>query len=223
MNLYAVSEQALQHFVSRIREATDGSKPRMWASEFKSFEGFRPKPRLSGNLVMPPLTQVSYHTGPSLGWKDFDQSEPPSWGDPRLAWIMRQVAIESADVRMAARDDRFHATFCIWLEEQQIASSAEEQAEYERFRQELFYSNAPFPEEFRFLECQGLGAFLPHSRVLEMVSLERQVGFLQNAAARLSAGDWYSKLVGGELLRMRRFMEFVEADGSAIYYTEQQS
>ncbi len=221
MHLYAIREDSLRHFIGEVRQATDGSKPKMWRFVFKSFEGFRPKPRLTGNMVTPPFTQVSQHTGPALGWEDLTLEDPPAWGDPRLAWLMRHVVVEPVAARFAARDDRFHATFCIWLEDQHVATTADEKFEYERLQHELFYSRTPFPEEFQFLEAEGLRAYLQPAHVADLVALERKVGFLASAAARLESGEWYNKLVAGELLRMRRFMEFVEVDGSAIYYTEQ--
>lgn len=221
MNLFAVQQDRIRAFVNEVRQATDGSKPQMWPHVFRSFEGFRPKPSLTGNMVTPPFTQVSYHTSPAMGWRDLTVEEAPTWGDPRIAWLMRQIALESVDVRLVARDARFHATFCIWLEEQHVITTAEEQAEYERLRSDFFYSRAPFPAEFQFLDTEGLRAYLDPVQVASCVALERQVGFLANAAARLQPGDWYNKLVAGELLRMRRFLEFVEVDGSALYYAEQ--
>ena len=47
----------------------------------------------------------------------------------------------------------------------------------------------------------------------------RKTAFLRTLAPRFK-GEWYGDLVASELLRLVSFIEFVEADGSAIYYHE---
>jgi hypothetical protein len=166
-----------------------------------------------------PYTVVSYHTGPALGWKDFDPEQPPAWGDPRLNWIMRHMVLESAECVFMPRDSRLFATFCIWLPEHRMVGGAAETEQWELYQNRIFYNRDPFPEPFGFLDAEGYRAYIPHDELVSLVETERRTGLLRNSAQRVDASD-ANPFAAQELRRLAAFMEYAVADGSALLYHE---
>jgi len=220
-HLYALNEQNLRHFVGEVRDITEGRKSRAWPFLYDRIAAFRPRPRLgiSGGPERP-YTEVSYHTSRARGWTDFDRDRAPQWGDPRLEWILRMMALECSEHVLRGRDARFNAVFCIWLDEQKVIRSPEEREAYDRWRQRVFYSREPVPADLWFLETDSHRAYLSPDVVSEFAQMERDVGLLRSVAARLE-GAQYGDLVASELLRIRQFFELVDVEKGAIYYAEE--
>jgi hypothetical protein len=221
--LYALPLKHVKHYVKEVRQILEGDLQRVWPSLFKSFESFRPPPLLSTmplRAKFPPLTQVSFHASPSLGWTDITADEIPRTDDPRVQWLLRQIVLGTVDCVFKGRDDKFNAAFCIWIPDQGKFQNAEEQAHHEWWCQTLFYSQAPMPADMPFLESPGnYRALWTPEMVHECAERERRTSFLTTLAPRLE-GEWYGDLVASELRRIVKFIEFVEADGSALYYHE---
>ena len=219
-HFYALNERVLRHFITEVRDIAEGPKARMWPFLFDAIGAFQPRPRmrLSGSRERP-YTEVSYHTGPALGWQDFERDTVPEWSDPRLAWILRLVVLESADYVMVGRDARFNAVFCSWLEDQKVVVGETELELYDDWRKKVFLSSGAVPAEFWFLESEAHRAYLAPAVVAEFSRRERDVGLFRAIAGRLS-GSQYGELVASELLRIRQFFELVEVEQGAIYYLE---
>lgn len=132
------------------------------------------------------------------------------------------MVLETSDHLLVGRDARFNAVFCIWLPDQKVIQGPEEQAAFELFRDRLFYSREPVPEDLTILNFEGHRSYLGPDEVAYFASRERQVGLLAKVADRLEKNA-YGELVAQELRRMQRFFELVEVEKGAIYYCEQAS
>ena len=223
LHLYALNERRIRHFLGEVREIAGGSKARLWPLLYRKVAAFHPRPLLgSSGGATRPYTEVSYHTSPALAWNDFSPDEVPELQDPRLAWILRLMVLETSDHLLVGRDARFNAVFCIWLPDQKVIRGAEEQAAFELYRDRLFYSREAVPEDLFFLESEGHRSYLPPDQVACFASREREVGLLSKLAERMKK-DEYGALVAQELRRMQKFFELVEVEGGAICYSEQAS
>ena len=193
----------------------------MWPALFNAIKAFAPRPLLttSGSPAQHPYTSVSYYTSPALGWADFAQDEVPAWDDPRLAWIMRLMVLESVPCVLVSRTDRLYASFCIWLKEEHLIEGDTEHQQWQAFQDTLFYNQAPFPEAFHFLDSPGYRSYLAPAQVHRLAQLERDHGLLHSAMDRIGHRG-LDRFAAQEFGRLAAFLEFAVADGAALLYHE---
>ena len=221
VELFALNEGGVLHFLKDVRATLEGDRQRMWPFLYRSMEAFRNRGSLSlSNSPQRPLTHVSYHTSPDLGWKDLAEDDRPMWADPRLGWVFRQMVLGSCDMCLHGRDSRFYYAFSDWLPKQKVIQAESEQVAWRFYCDRLFFNADPLPEELWFLETDPNRAYWPPSVVTEVVARERQVPFLEVVAERLAPQGDYGRIVGAELSRIKRFLDLAAVEGAAVYYRE---
>ena len=224
VELFALHEQGVLHFLKEARATLEGDKQRMWPFLFRSMKSFRTRGSLGlSNSPQRPLTEISYHTSPALGWKDLTEEDRPTWADPRLGWIFGQMILGSCDLCLHGRDARFYYAFSDWLPRQKVIHTEAEQVGWQFYCDRLFFNSDPIPEELWFLETDPNRAYWSPSVVANAVARERQAPFLEVVAERLAPQGDYARIVADELTRIKRFLDLAAAERAGVYYREPRS
>jgi len=215
MQLFALDEARVRSFVLGVQQATGRQDAARWQIVYQTILAFRPRPSLGFTARSEePYTRVSFYTGRSLGWKDFSPDEVPSFDDPRIAWMLRRLVLETPVYLLEGRMDRFSTMFCDTLPDEVLVTSSD-RAAFDMYRDELF--GAPddrIPPAMAFLRGDPRQAYVGPADVSRFAETERAGGLLGRIAEQLGG------VAGQEVLRLKSFVDFAETEGCSIYFNE---
>jgi len=207
--------------VTKVRQICLDRDLSGWQSFLSRLELIRPAPEL-GSVVTPfqiekePLARIEWYTNqPPLS-----AEQPPAPDAPAVKWLLTQLTLMTAEMRMLGADDRFNWTFAEGLGLDEKYVSAEQRAEFELFVDRLFLCQRKIDSPIEYLWTpDGYTAFIANAELGDMLATEMKTRLLAQAASDLLASaDNFERIYGGEIERVAHFLRLVYLSRLDLYY-----